>query len=86
MSRKVGTEARADKADAGKARLEFRELRAIPDNHLGSRQVQGQEGFEVLFDRNAADIEAHRARQVEEGLGARPEQVRVHTARPHAQI
>ncbi|MNJ30168.1 hypothetical protein D3C77_247640 [compost metagenome] len=67
--------------------------RAVADDDLGARQVQLQEGFDVLLDGDPADVEEEGPRPVfsgiigaaelfVDGLQVRAEQIGVHAARP----
>ena len=46
-------------------RLERRQRRPVADHHLAAGQVEGEEGADVLLDRDPADEEEDGARQVE---------------------
>ena len=61
-------------------------LRAMADDHLGAGQVERQEGFEVLLDRDPPDADEDRPRKVEIDGVCRIEQIGVDAARPHAEI
>ena len=71
---------------SGKRALQLRLLRAVADHDLGARQIERQKCFEVLFDRDAADGDEDRSREVELDRAVRPEQIGVDAARPHAEI
>ncbi len=61
-------------------------LRAVADHDLGSRQIQRQKRFEILFDRDPAHGHEDRPRQIELGRLIRPEQVGVDAAGPEAEF
>ena len=65
--------------------LQRRARRAIADDELGAGQIEIEEGFEILFDRDAADAEEHRPRQAEVDA-ARMKQRGVDAARPQHHI
>ena len=66
--------------------LQHRPLRPIADHNLGARQVQRKKRLEILLNSHAAHGHEDRARQIEFGRFARPEQIRIDAARPEAEL
>ena len=73
---------RAEEMGVRKAALERRARRTVADDDGRARKVESEQSLEVLFDRDPADAEKDRPRQVERPLGARPEQGVIDAAAP----
>ena len=54
--------------------------RAVADNHLGAGQIEGEEGLDVLFDRDAADIDPDGPRIGVARIGKRTEALDIDAA------
>ena len=68
------------------APLEFRALRAVADHDLGARQVERQERFEILLDRDAAHGHEDRPRQIQRRRIVGMKQIGVDAAGPEAEL
>jgi len=66
MLGEIDTRLIAGKADRRVAALQHLEIRPAPDNVFGTRQVEPQEGFNILFDRHPSHVQENRTGTVEE--------------------
>ena len=76
----------AEELGVGEFALELVFLRPGADDDLGAGQIERQERFEILLDRDPADGHENRPRQVESDGAVGAEQIDVDAARPHAEI
>ncbi len=85
-----GYQIRADQR-AGEDRLrvaiaEFFPLRTVADDHFGSGHVELEEGLDILFDRDAANMQQNRPFPIEKpGARAGTEMLLIDTPRPDGQ-
>src|SRR5262245_8201105 len=75
-----------DKYCVWKFSLQCAARRAIADHDLAARQVESEEGLEILFHRQSADRQKDRPRQFEIDARARTEQFGVDTAWPQFDV
>ena len=78
--------ARSDKHRLRKFPRKRGPRRSVPNDELGAGQIEREERFEIFFDRQPADRQKDRPRQVEIGAYARVKQPGVHAARPQFHI
>ena len=75
-----------EKVGIWKAALQLARLRALADDDLRARQIERQERRQVLFHREAADVDENRAGQIDCRGARRAEEVGIDAARPHSQM
>ena len=76
----------AEKCDAAIFMRERRLLRSVANHDFRARQVERQECFEILFNRDTAHGHEDRPRQIEPGGRIRIEQLGIDAAGPEAEL
>ena len=71
---------------SGNCRASAVARRPVADHELGAGQIEREERFEIFFDRQPADRQKNRPRQIEIDACARAEQLGVDAARPQLHV